>query len=139
MTAFPRNRYDASEFIRGFDSAPLGDDGGELCISFPISNPENDEMLIYFPGCTDELPPDLLQLARQTCMRITQLDNLVQDSCEDEWHRCGLDLDAYDLHLAYIQIEAELVSLEYYGTKVNTQWTAKFRPSTSESWTKANF
>ena len=139
MSAFPRNRYDASEFIRGFDSAHVGRDGGEVCISFPISHSDTDEMLIYFPGCTDQPPPDLIGLARQTCMRITQLDNLVLDSCEDEWHRCGLGLDDFDLHIAYIEIEAEVVRLECYGTKVNTQWTAEFTPSTGESWTKANF
>lgn len=139
MNAFPRNRYDAAEFVRGFDSAHVGRDGNEVCISFAVSNPENDEMLVYFPGCASDPPPELLQLARLTCSHITELDNAVQNSCEEEWRRHGRRSDDYELYLAHIIIEPKIVQLEYYGSKVNTQWTAKFIPVDGECWKKANF
>ena len=81
---FCRNRYDTEEFVRGFDSANVERDGIELCISFAISNSENEEMTIWFPGCPSNPSAELMRLARLTCLRITELDNLVQASCEEE-------------------------------------------------------
>lgn len=141
MDAFPRNRYDASEFLRGFESACIGHDSNEVWISLAICDSGNNKMEIeiYFPSWADNPPPELLQIARRTCSCITQLDNLVQDSCEDDWRHSGKDTASWELFLANIEIETDLVRLEYYGTKVNTQWCAEFVPSEHEAWAKVNF
>lgn len=139
MSAFPRNRYDVDEFTRGLDSSQVGRDGNEVCISFEISNHDNEEMTIYFPGCTSEPTAALLHRARDICSRICELDNLVQQSCEDEWRRNGLPIENYELYLAHIEVEPEIVRLEYYGTKVNTQWDAQFRQADDGNWAKVNF
>jgi hypothetical protein len=139
MSDFPRNRYDSSAFVERLDSAQLDREGEAPCITFPITSAENDEMSIYFTGCTGDPPPELMQLARETCQRIAELDNLVQDSCEHDFRESGFGVEPFLLYLAHIEIEADLVRLEYYGTIVNTQWSAEFRPGNGEQWTKLNF
>lgn len=139
MDAFPRNRYDNAEFIRGFDTSSVERDGNEICISFSISNSENEEMTLYFPGCTAEPDSSLMARAREICARISELDNLVQQSCENEWKQNGLPIENYDLDLAHIEVEQEIVRLEYYGAKVNTQWDAQFRKTEDGNWKTINF
>ncbi len=139
MTAFARNRYDSDEFTRGLESSSIERDGNDICVTFEISNPENEDMTIYFPGCTLELPSSLILRARDVCSHISELDNLVQQSCEEEWRQNGLASDDYELYLAHIDVEAEIVRLEYYGTKVNTQWEARFRQTEDGNWAKVNF
>ena len=136
---FSRNRYDAAEFTRGFDLSAVGRDGDEICISFAINSPENDVMRIYFPEGTSDPSSSQMLRAREICSRITELDNLVQQSCEDEWRQNGLPIENYELYLAHIHVESEIVRLEYYGTKVNTQWDAEFRKTIDGNWSKVNF
>ena len=77
--------------------------------------------------------------AREICARISELDNLVQQSCENEWKQNGLPIENYDLDLAHIEVEQEIVRLEYYGAKVNTQWDAQFRKTEDGNWKTINF
>ena len=80
-----------------------------------------------------------MDLARLLCSRITELDNLVQDSNEIECERNGHKPEDYDLYLAYAKVEEKSVELEYFGTHVNTQWTAQFSVQADGHWKKANF
>lgn len=139
MTRFPRNRYDASEFTRGFAASEVVREGNELCLSFPTSHELSDEMTIWFRSCGDMPSAELLELARGMCADITLLDNMVQDSCESGCRRSGLGSENYELYLAYAEIEGDTVGLEYFGTRVNTQWNAKFQRSSAGKWFKVNF
>ncbi len=139
MTGFPRDRYDASEFTRGFAASEVVRDGNELCLSFPTSHKLSDEMTIWFPLCGEMPSARLLELACDMCADITQLDNMVQDSCESEYRRNDLGPENYELYLAYAEIEGDTVGLEYFGTRVNTQWNAKFKRSSAGHWLKLNF
>jgi hypothetical protein len=138
MTSFPRNRYDPDEFLRGYNNSPVQFDGGTWCVSFTITHPDSDEMTIWFPGT---VRPDecALRLGREICVKIAQLDNLVQDSCESEFQTYKHDVTNYDLYLAYIKITESTASLEYFGTIVNTQWTAVFKRNESGDWLPENF
>lgn len=138
MTSFPRDRYNADEFLRGYDNSPLQMDGDTWCISFPITRPDADEMAIWFPG-TGKPDEHALRQGREICEKIPQLDNLVQDSCENEYLTYKHDVSNYDLYLAYIEITDSTASLEYFGTIVNTQWTAVFTRRESGVWLRANF
>lgn len=139
MVVFPRNRYDASEFISAFDGCGLTRDGDEVCISFNTTHELTDEFTIYFPTCEGEPDSELVAIARLLCLRISDLDNLVQDSCEIECARKGLTPENYDLYIAYAEVERDAVRLEYVGSRVNTQWAACFRPIPDGTFVKTNF
>ena len=49
------------------------------------------------------------------------------------------DISNYMLHIAYLTPEDNQVSVEYFGTIVNTQWTAVFKRASSGEWEKSNF
>jgi hypothetical protein len=77
--------------------------------------------------------------ARDICSRISEFDDLVQQSCEAEWRRSELSAENYALHLAHVSVHPEMVELEYYGTYVNTQWGALFEKTADGRWEKVNF
>ena len=114
-----------AEFLRGFGSACVRHDGNEVYISLDICDSGNNKMEIeiYFPGWADNPPPR--SAADCPLALVAASPNsiiIVQDSCEDDWRRSGKDTDSWELFLANIEIELlDLVRLEYYGTKVNTQ------------------
>lgn len=139
MDSFPRDRYDASEFIRGFDNASIDCYGSEVCICFPIANSHTSEMTVYFPECEFAPSVVLMDRARKTCCDISKLDNLVQESCEFDWRQRGLLVREYALSLAYIEVRDDLIGLEYWGSVVNTQWKAEFALSADGQWSKINF
>jgi hypothetical protein len=138
MTSFPRDRYNAEEFLRGYDNSPLQMDGNTWCVSFQITRPEADELAFWFPG-TDKPDERKIRLGREICEKISQLDNLVQESFETEYLTYKHDVTNYDLYLAYIEITDSTASLEYFGTIVNTQWTSVFTRTVSGVWVRENF
>jgi hypothetical protein len=138
MTSFPRNRYSPAEFTLGYDNSQPTLDGDTWCISLPITHPDSNEIAIWFPGA--ERPSNRsLQFGREICGQIAQLDNLVQDYSEKLYKASGRDVTSYYLHLVYIELVELTASLEYFGTIVNTQWSAVFTRSESGVWMRKNF
>ena len=139
MTNFPRNRYDSAEFVRLFDASEVTDDCGETCVMLHPRHDLTGEFAIYFPSCDSQSTATLLSTARNLCSHIAELDNLVQDSCESESVQNDGNPRDYALYIAFAEVEAQSARLEYYGTYVNTQWSARFRLSDDGSWAKTNF
>ena len=139
MTDFPLNRYDSAEFVRLFDVSEVTDDCGDTCVMLYPRHDLTDEFAIYFPACESEPSATMLSTARNLCSHIADLDNLVQESCESEAIRNEGTPKDYALYIAYAEIETRSASIEYYGTHVNTQWSAKFRLCDDGSWVKTNF
>ena len=139
MPDFPRNRYDSTEFVRLFDASDVTDDCGETCVMLKAAHDLTDEFAIYFPSTENKPSADELSVARKLCSHIGELDNLVQESCESEAKRNDGNPKDYALYLAFAEIDAQDVRLEYYGTFVNTQWSAMFRLCDAGNWIKTNF
>lgn len=91
MNLFERNRYNSSAVLKAFDSS-LTSNGvvntrEGMSSLFEINYEIEDEKLeIYFypPG---EVPQERIELARDVCVQLTEFDNLVQQSCEEEFGR----------------------------------------------------
>ena len=69
---------------------------------------------------------------------IDTLDNMVQASCESEYRSSEFHIRNYRLYIAFLSLTEEFVEVEYYGSEVNTQWTAIFRFDGDE-WKANNF
>jgi len=125
---FPRDRYPLPEIIRELsEQKPIFEDDG-WALEFEVyrhNESLDDFSVIWGDGteATKELPP----LLRQALVDLNLLDNLVQQSCEEENASSQYNMKNFMLHLAFItQLSATSVSLEYYGTAVNTQWNVIF-------------
>jgi hypothetical protein len=135
-----RNRYDPTLLLAQLDGQVPSRDADEWCLRFtcPHDQKDVDDFLVYLPKSQAE-QPRAIALVREFVSQISKLDNLVQDSCEDEWARGTFEISTYKLHIAYMTPADDQVSVEYFGTIVNTQWTAVFKRAPSGEWEKANF
>lgn len=135
-----RNRYDPVSILAQLDGQVPSRDGDEWCLRFscPGGDPDVHEFLAYLPPSPADFPRTITVL-RDFLARISLLDNLVQDSCENECAKSHYAISNYKLHIAYITPGDDTVSVEYFGTIVNTQWTAIFRRAPSGEWRKDNF
>ncbi|MGX5203249.1 hypothetical protein [Aliikangiella sp. IMCC44632] len=136
MTNFPRNRYNPVELMSLFDSKEIETCDGDFFKSFEL---DGSELEIYFPEENGVVQEKYLEKARHVIQDIRLLDNLVQDSCENEYLKSKLHVDNFMLYLAFIEIKIDEVTLRYYGEKVNTEWDAVFREKTHDIWEKVNF
>jgi hypothetical protein len=141
--AFRRNRYDGVALLSQLDGQAPEPDGDLWRLRFECDEQFEDitEFYAYVP---DEEPLRLaaIKLLREFLPRLGQLDNLVQASCEREWRASEFDASSYELHIAHLTptVEDETVSVEYYGTIVNTNWAAVFkRDGTNDEWSPVNF
>jgi hypothetical protein len=82
---------------------------------------------------------DALRTMKETLQCLPELDNLVQQSCEQDWKKSENSPDSYMLHLAWFKVTPCRLTLGYWGTKVNTQWEAIFDKQPDGSWSAVNF
>jgi len=132
-----RNRYIKAIISRFPITSPRVVDG-EWCVDLPAyeDNQELDDFQVMWGDGTEvslNIPPLLLQAVSD----LSVLDNLVQDSCESEFKGSNYALENYMLHIAYVTIAGDEVHVHYYGSKVNTEWTAKFSLD-SNKWNMLN-
>ena len=67
---------------------------------------------------------------------IDRLDNLVQDSCEEEAMVGRYGIENYMFYIGYIDLRSEPVRFRYYGTKVNDERFAEFQQDQTGEWQK---
>lgn len=141
LVRFARDRYDPGDLLKQFAQQQprpisgaweweLETELGEISITLPDANgtPSHDEQAF------------LLQVLRQ----IRTLDNLVQQSCEQECVRTGLGPENYELAIGWVCLEKQnlieqTLALTYYGLRVNTEWDAKFKRDAAGIWQPVNF
>lgn len=83
-----RNRYVPALLLAQLDGQIPSRDGDEWCLRFtcPDEQKDLDEFLAYLPQSQLE-QPRAITVVRDFLSQISKLDNLVQDSCEEEWAR----------------------------------------------------
>ena len=123
---FPRNRYASSKVSEQLEGIVCEGDNWALEIEVDSNSQEvGDFGVIWGDGRenTKAIPPILFK----ALLDIDTLDNMVQDSCECEYRSSKFHIRNYRIHIAFLSVTEDLVEVEYYGSEVNTQWTAKFR------------
>ncbi len=138
---FHRDRYDPDDLMEQFAQqkprAVAGAWEWEL-------EAELGEIGITLPDAHGAPSPEaqafLVEVLRQVCT----LDNLVQQSCEQESGRTGLGPGNYELAIGWVCIEnanliEQTLALTYYGIRVNTSWDAKFKRDAAGAWQPVNF
>ena len=135
-----RNRYNSEELLRQLSEQEPTRDGDEWCFVFKCY--EDDSDLDGFVAC---IPEDRTKhkAARELLISLLQsidrLDNSVQDSCEKEASKSPYSIENYMLHIGCIDLTGDRVRFRYYGTKVNTEWSAEFERDQNGNWQKTNF
>ncbi|WP_395738157.1 hypothetical protein [Prosthecobacter sp.] len=102
------------------------------------------EIGITLPDAQGAPDPEARAFLVDVLRQVRTLDNLVQQSCEEECVRSGLGSAAYELALGWIWIQKEnlidqTLALTYYGMRVNTDWDAKFKRDAAGTWQPVNF
>lgn len=138
---FARDRYDPGDLLKQFEQQQprpisgaweweLETELGEISITLPDAKgtPAQEEQAF------------LLEVLRQ----IRTLDNLVQQSCEEDCVCTGLGPENCDLSIGWVCIEKQnlieqTLALSYYGLQVNTEWDAKFKRDAAGIWQPVNF
>jgi len=137
---FPQDRYPVPEIIRVLsEQEPIFEDDG-WAFEFEVyrHNESLDDFSVIW-GDGTEATKKLPSLLRQALVDLNFLDNLVQQSCEEDHASSQYDMKNFMLHLAFMtQPSSTSVALEYYGTAVNTQWEAIFERD-GDCWKKTNF
>lgn len=136
MNEFPKNRYDPKQLLTLFDSSAMEECKGDFYKSLDVNG---EELEVYFPSTNGTVAQQYIDKARRVLQNIKEMDNLVQDSCNNECKRTGIHKRDFELYLAYINIEEYEVALTYYGLRVNTEWNAIFRETGEGLWEKVNF
>lgn len=132
--AFPRDRYSPKLFELALEAAPRYEKGGRIISTVEV---DGQEIELEFPSPTGDAPSQRNCCISVVLLQIDKLDNLVQESCEREWKSSRFGPENFELYLAYLTLKEDQLVLGYYGTKVNTQWDAKFKWSGSE-WVPEN-
>jgi hypothetical protein len=138
---FARDRYDPGDLMKQFAQQKprpvcgaweweLETELGEIGITLPDANgaPAHDEQAFFV----------------EVLGQVRALDNLVQQSCEQECVRTGLGPENYELAIGWVCIEnksliEQTLALTYYGLRVNTSWDAKFKQDAAGIWQPVNF
>lgn len=122
---FPRNRYDPGRFTAAFDDAEVTtDSSGEV---YAVFNYDGEDIEVHFPDCDSaSIPERRLRTARTGCQQIQDLDNLVQDRCEQEANNSVHDARNFKLYIAYLKVYDNRLEVRYWGKVVNTEWDAVF-------------
>lgn len=136
MNNFPRNRYHSDLMLSLFESSDIKECSGDYYKAFEM---HGEEFEIYFPHTEGVIDEKYFQKARRLLGHIKELDNLVQDSCEEEFIKSKIDVRNFLLYLAIIEVGKDEVALRYYGKRVNTEWNAIFTEESNGSWVKVNF
>ncbi len=141
FVCFARDRYDPGDLLKQFAQQQpqsllgaweweLETDLGEISITLPDANgtPAQEEQAFL----------------REVLGQIRALDNLVQQSCEEDCVRTGLGPENCDLAIGWVCIEnqnliEQTLALTYYGLRVNTEWDAKFKRDAAGIWRPVNF
>jgi hypothetical protein len=135
-----RNRYDPEDLLQQLSEQEPTRDGNEWCFIFRCDkrDPEIEGFYAYLPKehTNHKAAKELLMSLLQS---IERLDDLVQDSCEEEASKSSSSIENFMLHIGYMDLTGEKVRFRYYGTKVNTEWYAEFERNVSGIWQKANF
>ena len=100
---------------------------------------EPDEFLALLPDAGGSCSREAFQLLRDVLGQLREMDNLVQESCEKEFARSSLARKNFALHLGYIEFAGANAVLIYYGTRVNTSWSAEFARAANGTWQPLNF
>ncbi len=129
---FPRNRYSPESLLAEFIQAPLLGEPGDFFIAI---NSEFGEIEIRIPASDHETAKSA---AKSVLHQIQELDNQVQQSCEQDSGKSNLDSSNFELALGSITIDTNELTLGYFGIQVNTEWDAKFKLVDSQ-WQKQNF
>lgn len=87
---------------------------------------KDHEIDVSFPAPYGELDLGAIGFAFQVLANLMAFDRVVQQSCVDECKRTGLHSDSYESDLAGIALDAEQITLHYYGAVVNTEWYEVF-------------
>jgi len=119
-----------------FEDSEIKACGGDCYKSF-VANEQ--EIEIYFPHRDGVIDEEYFQKCRRLLEKITELDNLVQYSCEEEYAKSSFHVRDFMLYLAMIEIGEEEVALRYFGQIVNTEWDAIFKEQGNGNWVKVNF
>jgi hypothetical protein len=136
MKNFPRNRYNPDELLSVFERAEMNSVHGEF---FKSIEAKGVELEIYFPNKAGQVETTHISRARSVLTQVQELDNLVQDSCENEYQKSNFHIGNFLLYLAIIEIKESQVSFRYYGERVNTEWLAIFKEDENGIWKKVNF
>jgi hypothetical protein len=132
----PRDRYDPDDLLKQFAQQQPRQlkDGWEWDLET-----EHGCIGITLPDAHGTPDPEAGAFLVDVLHQIRTLDNLVQESCEQECIRTGLGSQNYELAIGWIWIQNEnlteqTLALTYYGTMVNTDWDAKFRRDAAGVW-----
>lgn len=132
--AFPRDRYSPESFEQALEAAPRYEKGDRIISTLEVNGQEVDLEFPIASGDGSSHPNCCISAVIQ---QIHKLDNLVQDSCEREWKSSRFGPENFELYLAYLVLKEDQLVLGYYGSKVNTEWDAKFKWSGCE-WSPEN-
>jgi hypothetical protein len=132
-----RNRYDPLDLLAQLDDQRPAMDGSEWCFRFMCHKREfgTDDFFAY-------LPQDERQHAnaRSTLVsfiaEIRTIDNAFQVSCEEDLRRHGTRLQDYKLHIGWISVAENAVTVRYWGTVVNTEYEMQFRQNDAGTWSE---
>ena len=131
-----RHRYDAASLLAQLDGQAPSRDGSEWCLRF-AAGPDVDGFLAYLPP----VPADwheAIAVVRAFLAHLPRLDDDVQYECERDHARGGYRIENVMLEVAYLTVEGDTVEVEYFGTAVNTQWTAVYRRGALGEWARAD-
>ena len=134
MRSFQRDRYLPEEFIASLKRTAMEIIDDEYLATLAVG----EDKIYVSAKVNGQSTEDFLAILRSVLIRVGLLDNLVQQSCEAEQARSGLDPSIYELYLANIYLDGPSLTFTYFGSQVNTQWDANFQLVNGQ-WQKANF
>lgn len=135
-----RNRYGLANLPGQLLNQAPQEDGNDWCFKFECYKHDStlDDFEAYLSKTISDHEQNRIVLL-SFLENIDRLDNLVQDSCENDHLQGGLDISNYKLHIGYLDVKENIVTVTYYGTIVNTEWKAEFKIDGLGTWTKVNF
>jgi hypothetical protein len=132
-----RDRYDPSILLSQLAAQMPGKDGDEWCFTFKYDGQHTDDFWAYLPDDTREHENARSRLA-EFLAQIRQIDNLVQASFEAEYHATGVDLRDLKLHIGWLKVADQTITVRYWGTVVNTEWEVVFKRLETGQWVESN-
>ena len=133
--ALVRDRYDPDDLLSQLARQQAGKDGREWCFRFESYDPamDNDDFIAYLPEDKRQHADARARLA-SFISHIRTFDNVFQDSCEEDHRAGGVRLADVKLHIGWLRVAANVVTVRYWGTVVNTEFEVQFQQNGEGRW-----
>ena len=132
-----RNRYHPEGLLKQLSGQKPTLDANEWCFRFKCPEEDIDDFEVCVPEGEAE-QKEARKVLTSLLGVIDRLDNLAQDSFEDEAVKSRYGIENFVFYIGYIDLRSERVRFRYYGTNVNDERVAEFHQDQKGDWQKTN-